>query len=92
MAPAPPPFGSAAGLKSLEQPPDRGALHAQKVRTIEQVEPRFAPVPIAATEAVEETAKVLPEHDRRVRPAATTRIGWIEIDPGGRRRIRADAR
>jgi transposase len=63
----------------------------RQARTIEQVGPRFAPVKIAAAEAVEETSKLLPEDDRRARSVATARIGLIEIDLGNRRRIRVDA-
>jgi transposase len=63
----------------------------RQARTIEQVGPRFTPVQIAAAEAVEETAKLLPEDDRRVRSAAVARIGLIEIDLGNGRRIRVDA-
>jgi transposase len=48
-------------------------------------------VQIAAAEALEETAKLLSEDDRRVRSAATARIGLIEIDLGKGRRIRVDA-
>ena len=61
----------------------------RQARTIEQVEPRFAPVQVAAAEAIEETAKLLPEDDRRVRSAAVARIGLIEIDLGNRQIGRA---
>jgi transposase len=63
----------------------------RQARTVEQVGPRFAPVQIAAAEAVGETSKLLPEDDRRVRSVAAARIGLIEIDLGNRRRIRVDA-
>jgi transposase len=63
----------------------------RQARTVRQVGPRFAPVQVAAAEAVEETAKLLPEDDRRVRSVAVARIGLIEIDLGNRRRIRVDA-
>ena len=52
----------------------------RQARTVRQVGPRFAPVQVAAAEAVEETAKLLPEDDRRVRSVAVARIGLIEID------------
>jgi len=63
----------------------------RQARTIGQVGPHFAPVQIAAAEAVEETSKLLPEDDRRARSVAAARIGLIEIDLGNRRRIRVDA-
>jgi transposase len=63
----------------------------RQARTVEQVGPRFAPVQIAAAEALEETSKLLPEDDRRVRFVAAARIGLIEIDLGNRQRIRVDA-
>jgi transposase len=63
----------------------------RQARTIGSVGSRFAPVQIAAAEALEETAKLLSEDDRRVRSAATARIGLIEIDLGKGRRIRVDA-
>jgi transposase len=63
----------------------------RQARTVEQVGPRFAPVQIAAVEAVEETSKLLREDDRRVRSVAAGRIGLIEIDLGNRRRILVDA-
>jgi transposase len=63
----------------------------RQARTVEQVGPRFVPVQIAAAEALEETSKLLPEDDRRVRSVAAARIGLIEIDLGNRRRIRVDA-
>ena len=63
----------------------------RQARTVEQIGPRFAPVQVTAAEAVEETAKLLPEDDRRVRSVAVARIGLIEIDLGNRRRIRVDA-
>jgi transposase len=61
----------------------------RQARTVAQVEPRFAPVQIAA--AIEETSKLLPADDSRVRSVAAARIGLIEIDLGNRRRIRVDA-
>jgi transposase len=63
----------------------------RQARTVAQVEPRFAPVQIAAAEAIEETSKLLPADDSRVRSVAAARIGLIEIDLGNRRRIRVDA-
>jgi transposase len=63
----------------------------RQARTVEQVGPRFAPVQIAAAEALEETSKLLHEDDRRVRSVAAGRIGLIEIDLGNRRRILVDA-
>jgi transposase len=63
----------------------------RQARTMRPVGSRFAPVQIAAAEALEETAKLLSEDDRRVRSAATARIGLIEIDLGKGRRIRVDA-
>jgi transposase len=63
----------------------------RQARTVERVRPRFAPVQIAAAEALDDTAKLLLEDDRRVRPAPAARIGLIEIDLGNRRRIRVDA-
>jgi len=63
----------------------------RQARTIEQVGPRFAPVQIAAAEAVEQTGKLLPKDDRLARSVATARNGLIEIDLGDRRRIRVDA-
>jgi transposase len=63
----------------------------RQARTVEQVGPRFAPVQIAAVEALEETSKLLREDDRRVRSVAAGRIGLIEIDLGNRRRILVDA-
>jgi transposase len=63
----------------------------RQARTVEKVGTCFAPVQIAAEEAVEQTAKLLPEDDRRVRSVAAARIGLIEIDLGNRRRIRVDA-
>jgi transposase len=47
-------------------------------------------VQIVATE-VEETPKLLPAGDGRVRSVAAARTGLIEIDLGNRRRIRVDA-
>ena len=63
----------------------------RQARTVAQVEPRFAPVQIAAAEAIEETSKLLRADDSRVRSVAAARIGLIEIDLGNRRRIRVDA-
>ena len=63
----------------------------RQARTVEQVGQRFTPVQIAAAEAIEETAKLLPEDNRRVRSVAAGWIGLIEIDLGNRRRIRVDA-
>ena len=63
----------------------------RQARTVAQVEPRFAPVQIAAAEAIEKTSKLLPADDNRVRSVAAARIGLIEIDLGNRRRIRVDA-
>ncbi|MBR1165253.1 IS66-like element accessory protein TnpA [Bradyrhizobium elkanii] len=60
----------------------------RQARTSEQVVPSFAPVQIVA---VEETAKLLPAGDGRVRSVASARTGLIEIDLGNRRRIRVDA-
>src|SRR5258708_4685743 len=47
----------------------------RQARTVRQVGPRFAPVQVTAAEAVEETAKLLPEDDRRVRSVAVAG-GW----------------
>jgi transposase len=63
----------------------------RQARTAAQVEPRFAPVQIAAAEAIEETSTLLPAECSRVRSVAAARIGLIEIDLGNRRRIRVDA-
>ena len=63
----------------------------RQARAVAQVEPRFAPVQIAAAEAIEETSKLLPADDSRVRSVAAARIGLIEIDLGNRARIRVDA-
>ena len=63
----------------------------RQARTIEQVGPRFAPVQIAAAEAVEEHLKPASEDDRRMRPVPAARNGLIEIDLGNRRHIRVDA-
>ena len=63
----------------------------RQARTVAQVEPRFAPVQIAAAEAIEKTSKLLRADDSRVRSVAAARIGLIEIDLGNRRRIRVDA-
>jgi transposase len=63
----------------------------RQARTIEQVGPRFAPVQIAAAEAVEQNLKPASEDDRRIRQVPAARNGLIEIDLGNRRRIRVDA-
>ena len=63
----------------------------RQARTIEQVGPRFAPVQIAAAEAVEGNLKPASEDDRRIQQAPAARNGLIEIDLGNRRRIRVDA-
>jgi transposase len=63
----------------------------RQARSVEQVGPRFAPVQIATSEVLEETSKLLPADDRRVRSVAAGRIGLIEIDLGNRRRILVDA-
>ena len=63
----------------------------RQARTIEQVGPRFAPVRIAAAEAVEEDLKPRSADDRRMRQLPAARNGLIEIDLGNRRRIRVDA-
>ena len=63
----------------------------RQARTVAPIEPRFAPVQIAAAEAIEETSKLLRADDSRVRSVAAARIGLIEIDLGNRRRIRVDA-
>jgi transposase len=63
----------------------------RQARTIEQVGPRFAPVQIAAAEAVEEHSKPSSEDDRRMRQLPAARNGLIEIDLSNRRRIRVDA-
>jgi transposase len=63
----------------------------RQARTVERVRPRFASVQIAAAEVLDDTAKLLLEDDRRVRPAPAAWIGLIEIDLGDRRRIRVDA-
>ncbi|SFV14969.1 IS66-like element accessory protein TnpA [Bradyrhizobium arachidis] len=62
----------------------------RQARTSEQVVPSFAPVQIVAT-GVEETPKLLPAGDGRVRSVASARAGLIEIDLRNRRRIRVDA-
>jgi transposase len=62
----------------------------RQARTVEQG-PRFASVQIAAAEGLEETSKLSPADDRRVRSVAAGRIGLIEIDLGNRRRILVDA-
>ena len=55
------------------------------------VGPRFAPVQIAAAEAVEQNLKPASEDDRGIRQVPAARNGLIEIDLGNRRRIRVDA-
>ena len=62
----------------------------RQARTIEQAGPRFAPVQIAAAEAVEENLKPASD-DRRIRQVPAARNGLIEIDLGNRRRVRVDA-
>ena len=63
----------------------------RQARTSEQVVPSFTPVRIAAVAAsAEETPKLLPTVDGRVRSVAA-RTGLIEIDLGNRRCIRVDA-
>src|SRR5215831_14523555 len=49
----------------------------RQARTVAQIEPRFAPVQIAAAEATEETSKLLPADDSRVRSVAAARIGRL---------------
>ena len=63
----------------------------RQARTIQKVDPCFAPLQIAAAETGEETAKSFSEDDRLVRPVPAVRMGLIEIDLGNRRRIRVDA-
>lgn len=63
----------------------------RQARTIQKVDPCFAPLQIAAAETGEETAKSFSEDDRPVRPVPVVRMGLIEIDLGNRRRIRVDA-
>ncbi|MBR0995655.1 transposase [Bradyrhizobium japonicum] len=65
----------------------------RQARTSEQeVIPFFTPVQIAAVAAsAEETPKLLPTVDGRVRSVAAARTGLIEIDLGNRRCIRVDA-
>jgi transposase len=64
----------------------------RQARTSEQVVPSFTPVQIAAVAAsAEETPKLLPTVDGRVRSVAAARTGLIEIDLGNRRCIRVDA-
>ena len=62
----------------------------RQARAIEQVGMRFAPVQIAAAEAVEENLKPASD-DQRIRQVPAARNGLIEIDFGNRRRIRVDA-
>lgn len=63
----------------------------RQARTSEQRVPSFTPVQIAAVAAsAEETPKLLPTVDGRVRSVAA-RTGLIEIDLGNRRCIRVDA-
>src|SRR5260370_41142892 len=49
----------------------------RQARTVEQIGPRFAPVQIAAAEALEETAKLLPEDDRRGGSRGAPRDGFV---------------
>jgi transposase len=65
----------------------------RQARTSEQeIIPSFTPVQIAAVAAsAEETPKLLPTVDGRVRSVAAARTGLIEIDLGNRRCIRVDA-
>ncbi|SPP98180.1 IS66-like element accessory protein TnpA [Bradyrhizobium sp. ORS 3257] len=64
----------------------------RQARTSEQAVPSFTPVQIAAVAAsAEETPKLLPTVDGRVRSVAAARTGLIEIDLGNRRCIRVDA-
>ncbi|WP_092303932.1 transposase [Bradyrhizobium sp. Ghvi] len=63
----------------------------RQARTSEQVVPSFTPVQIAVAASTEETAKLLPTVDGRVRSPAAARTGLIEIDLGNRRCIRVDA-
>jgi len=64
----------------------------RQARTVEQAEPRFAPVQIAAAiERGEENLKPPLEDDRRMRQLPAPRNGLIEIELGNRRRIRVDA-
>jgi transposase len=64
----------------------------RQARTSGQVVPSFTPVQIAAVAASpEETPKLLPTVDGRVRSVAAERTGLIEIDLGNRRCIRVDA-
>jgi transposase len=63
----------------------------RQARTVVEVEPRFAPVQITASEATEETSKLLPANDSRVLSVAAARSELIEIDLGNRRCIRVDA-
>jgi hypothetical protein len=59
------------------------SFFAVNISSLPTFEPRFAPVPIAAAEAIEETSKLLCADDSRVRSMAAARIGLIEIDLGG---------
>jgi transposase len=45
----------------------------------------------AAAETGGETAKLLSDDDRQLRPVQLARVGLIEIDLGNQRRIRVDA-
>src|ERR1700752_2134591 len=47
----------------------------RQARAAAQVEPLLAPVQIAAAAAIEETSKLLPADDSRVRSVAAARIG-----------------
>ena len=63
----------------------------RQARTVARVEQHFAPVQIAAAEATDETSKLLPADNSRMRSVAAARIGLIEIELGNRRCIRVDA-
>jgi len=64
----------------------------RQARTVEQAEPRFAPVQIAAAiEPGEKNLKPPLEDDRRMRQLPAPRKGLIEIELGNRRRIWVDA-
>src|SRR5260370_39848626 len=60
----------------------------RQARTVEQIGPRFAPVQIAAAEALKVTAKLVPEDDRRERSCAAQPVGLSETEAGHRRRAR----
>jgi transposase len=63
----------------------------RQARTVEQIGAHFAPVHIAAAEALDDTAKQRFEDAGRMRQLPAARNGLIEIDLGNRRRIRVDA-